>query len=281
MGKKKLNQALDRILLGRKNARPYSPADSSQRHSVGKTARKDSLAIPFNYTDRILLVGEGNFSFAVALHKLLLKQMEPEEICGGSIFLYATSLDSRLVCQQKYPDSAAHLDYLEREGVQILFEVDCTKLESYSVLSNLSFSRIAFNFPHVGLGIKDQGANVRANQKLLLEFFRSALTVLARGNGKHSKVQTLAGLSKRPIEGEPRDSSVLVSLKSGEPYSKWEIKKLASIAGYETLLTAPFNPGAYPGYVHRRTLGYSEKLSSDNNGELHNKDCRIYAFRSI
>ncbi len=96
------------------------------------------------------------------------------------------------------------------------------------------FDRIVFNFPHRALGIKDQDANVRANQELLLGFFRSSLEVLAPG-------------------GEVR-----VTLKAGMPYSLWNPAKLAAggTGNALALRTAlPFDAAAFPGYAHRRTHG--------------------------
>lgn len=117
------------------------------------------------------------------------------------------------------------------------------------------FDRVVFNFPHRALGIKDQDANVRANQELLLGFFRSALEVLAPG-------------------GE-----ILVTLKSGMPYALWNAPKLASqgTGNVLALRTAlPFDALAFPGYAHRRTHG--DGVSRPNAEELAG-GARTYVWR--
>ncbi len=117
------------------------------------------------------------------------------------------------------------------------------------------FDRIVFNFPHRGAGIKDQDANVRSNQELLLMFFRCALECLAP-NGE-----------------------VLVTLKAGLPYSLWNVAKLASIGtgnGLRLHTAVPFEAAAFPGYAHRRTHG--DGVSRATEEELAG-GCRTYIWR--
>lgn len=57
--------------------------------------------VPFTKHQHILLVGEGNFSFAASL----VRHIVPE--IGAR--LYATAFDSEEVASQKYPDLGEHL----------------------------------------------------------------------------------------------------------------------------------------------------------------------------
>ncbi|KAJ1946373.1 Meiotic nuclear division protein 1, partial [Linderina macrospora] len=85
-------------------------------------------------------------------------------------------------------------------------------------------------------------------------------------------------------EGEPfepdlkRPGQILVSLKSGPPYSHWNIRQLAKECGLRARNTHPFEIEAYPGYEHRRTLGFKEGLSKDENQEIRDKEPHVYTF---
>lgn len=69
-----------------------------------------------------------------------------------------------------------------------------------------------------------------------------------------------------------------VTLKTGEPYDSWNVKKLAKTSGLFCKTTLPFDPNMYSGYSHRRTLGYLDGLSAENNEEIKGKECKTYVF---
>ena len=43
---------------------------------------------------------------------------------------------------------------------------------------------------------------------------------------------------------------------AGLPYDEWGIVELAKLAGYHVLSCTEFKPELYPGYEHRRTIGW-------------------------
>lgn len=103
--------------------------------------------IPFTATDNILLIGEGNFSFARAL--ALHPPPELEFLPASNII--ATAYDSEEECYAKYPEAKEIVGALREKGVIVLFRVDATKLEKVSALKERTFDRIVWNFPHAGL----------------------------------------------------------------------------------------------------------------------------------
>ncbi|TFY75842.1 hypothetical protein EWM64_g8174, partial [Hericium alpestre] len=133
--------------------------------------------IPFRPTDKILLIGEGNFSFAHAL------AVDPPEVLQHlpRQNLYATAYDSEEECYSKYPESKDCVENLRAKGVHVLFNVDATQLEKCSALKGQKFDRIIWNFPHAGKGITDQDRNILSNQLLLVGFLRSAANFLTKG----------------------------------------------------------------------------------------------------
>ena len=109
--------------------------------------------------------------------------------------------------------------------------------------------------PTTGKGIKDQTRNIQSNQVLLQDFFANAIVLLAKNGEIH------------------------VTIKSGEPYDSWNAVKIAKNEGLEVKDCIVFDPDLYPGYEHRRTLGFKEGLSSKHNKEIKRKLCKTYMFR--
>jgi 25S rRNA (uracil2634-N3)-methyltransferase len=109
-----------------------------------RNARRST--IPFKVSDNILLIGEGNFSFAVALLQhppAPLEHLPPPNIT-------ATVYDTEGECYAKYPDAEPCVRMLREKGAQVLFGVDASKLEKTSALKGRVFDRIVWNFPHAG-----------------------------------------------------------------------------------------------------------------------------------
>ena len=116
------------------------------KQAKGKAAPK-RLTIPFEPTDRILLIGEGNFSFARALlcyPPSSLQHLPPSNVT-------ATAYDSEDECYLKYPEAQGIVQELRLKGAIILFGVDATKLEKCSALHGKRFNKVMWNFPHAGM----------------------------------------------------------------------------------------------------------------------------------
>jgi 25S rRNA (uracil2634-N3)-methyltransferase len=119
-----------------------------------------------------------------------------------------------------------------------------------------------FSYFFLGAGIKDQEVNIRTNQTLVLNFLQTAAEFLQCADDDVQKT------------GE-----IHVTLKSCEPYVSWDVKSLARQTGkLKTLTTVPFVAAAFPGYAHRRTIGFKEGLSAENNEEITDKDCKTFVF---
>ena len=253
-----------------------------------KAQPRHTQKIPYHYADRILLVGEGNFSFSAALKRHLTRQLnsdytadEYEERKPGC--LVATAYDTREMTLEKYPDvetiisavesiephvdDVEKLDQIARDLYEVvpavvLFNIDAMKLHIKPFISHLPlharFDKVVFNFPHVGLGIKDQDHNIHANQQLILNFLQSCRDVLSLSASKPGQVH--------------------VTIKNGMPYELWDVKNLAKMAGYKTLTSFAFDPSVYPGYEHRRTLGFKDGVSQDANAEILKHGSRTFIF---
>lgn len=144
--------------------------------------------LPFHpgNNSNVLLIGEGDFSYCRALVSFFLamekgfKEANEGEECVRKWRIIATSLDNRETVTRKYRKAKVNLLFLEAtDGVEILFGVDGTKLHENRELKQVypvsGPTRIIFNFPHTGAGIKDRERNIVAQQKMLKGFFDSVI----------------------------------------------------------------------------------------------------------
>ncbi|KAG8037398.1 hypothetical protein G9C98_005608 [Cotesia typhae] len=112
----------------------------------------------FNENDKVLLLGEGNFSFSVELFQHNLK-----------VSLTATCYESEPISES----AEKNIEYLKNNGVSILLGVDAMELEDHPGLKIQKFAKIIFNFPHVLSKMR-----LDLNRSLLQNFFQSAGNIL-------------------------------------------------------------------------------------------------------
>ncbi|KAL8824783.1 MAG: hypothetical protein Q9191_004821 [Dirinaria sp. TL-2023a] len=231
-------------------SKPYNKESLSKLKSRRPLPRKPGTTpdqaptIPFGPADRILLVGEGDFSFARSLLNT-----------HGCSSLVATCYDNHSVLLEKYPQARTYVDELEAEvDVQVVYNVDATKLsKAPRCIRDGTFDRIVFNFPHVGGLTKDVNRQVRHNQELLVGFFNSALPLLSP-----------TGL-------------VVLTIFEGEPYTLWNVRDLGRHVGLKVGRSFKFEATAYPGYKHARTLG---NIKDGGGWKGEDRGSRTYLFES-
>jgi 25S rRNA (uracil2634-N3)-methyltransferase len=299
-------------------------ADAKQdaKRAAAAAAAASRAVIPLEHDDTILLLGEANFSFAVSL---LTRGHSGHLLC-------ATAFDSEAECVDKYPDAAEHIERLRDAGARVAFNVDGGALEKPATAKAVGkgprWSRVVFNFPHVGKGIQDQDRNVRSNQEMLLRTMRSVAPLLTVGPSAFPLVEVKVKGKKKAIkmpkpkakalfkradspdvsedeagaeaafddDDDPfpkpsrpvpasfsppnKEGSLLITLLDQNPYALWGAKALATHPPvlcpgtklaqptYRLLRSFEFVPQAYPGYAHRRTIGWREGKSFSNNEEI-------------
>jgi 25S rRNA (uracil2634-N3)-methyltransferase len=219
-------------------------------HGKGKSGKgkAPSIIVPFAPTDRILLVGEGAFSFAHAL------VCDPPDLPSGSYgagpsnaassssstltFLppanvVATALDTEEECYEKYPEAVGTVKTLRERGASVIFGVDATKLERCTALKGKRFDRVVWNFPHNGSGMADMDRNILAHQTMMLDFLASCPHVLREGDVPEVARRTKKGGDDEEEEMNVQEEmqyektwrgTVLITLRNVPPYTLWFVQ---------------------------------------------------------
>lgn len=231
--------------------------------------------IPFLPSDTLLLVGEGDFSFAASIVRQLL--IDP-------LNLIATSYDSKQEVVAKYPGAEENLEFLTEEGVQVFHEVDATNLAaSLKLPTNLKkgipklfspskkLNYVMFNFPHTGRGMKDTDRNIRDHQNLVLGYFKSAKQLFKAVNDDSKN--SFGGY----VDIQPNTTQkIILSLFEGEPYISWGVKSLARSEDFRVERSGAFTWSTFEGYHHKRTNGIR-----DTTKPAAERDARIYVFEKF
>ncbi|KAJ7103164.1 hypothetical protein B0H15DRAFT_811211 [Mycena belliarum] len=279
--KQKATQAAQTAELKKNGASKAQSKAHSVKGKGKEVAHPRAPTIPFRATDKILLIGEGNFSFARAL--VVDPPAELEHLPARNIT--ATAYDTEPACYEKYPEAEEIVLKLKAAGIEVLFGIDATRLSRVAAFKGRTWDRIVWNFPHAGKGITDQDRNILSNQLLVLGFLRSAAGLLATGSVPEYNVKK----RKRPTDDdddEPEDvdgyvhpddedisksvacrGTILITLRNVVPYTQWDVPRLAkhppppasgsapSNPPYTLLRSFAFSRNAWKGYEHRMTKG--------------------------
>lgn len=249
------------------------PIQASQKHEV-----------PFGEYEHILLVGEGDFSFT--------RSLAMEHGCAN---VTATSFDSESEVREKYPDFESIHDELAELSPPVPFyhSIDAKKLSSYKHLQCTreddeddegkdGWDTICFMFPHTGGLSTHVNRQVRANQALLVAFFKACLET----STPKQRLQILASQvhKNHPSPLRPRSQflrmggRIIVTLFEGEPYTLWNVRDLARHAGLKVVESWRFDWEQYSGYKHVRTLG---TIEGGGAWKGEDRDARTYVFEKI
>ncbi|KAF7066047.1 hypothetical protein CFC21_072095 [Triticum aestivum] len=187
----------------------------------------------------ILIVGDGDFSFSLALAAAF----------GTGRNIVATSLDSYEALSRKYSKAQSNVMELKKRRTTVLHGVDAETMKGHSNLKMRLFDRIVFNFPHAGFHGKECEMHVvRLHRELVKGFFVNARELL-----------------------QP-DGEIHISHKTGYPYDGWSIVQLASESSLAMIDIVSFQKQDYPGYSPKRGNG------SKSNNTFPLGDCNTYKF---
>ncbi|MCL7050719.1 hypothetical protein MKW94_022777 [Papaver nudicaule] len=190
---------------------------------MASNATSERRITHYSSSHKILLVGEGDFSFSACLARAF----------GSAANMVATSLDSEETLSTRLPSSESYIQDLQGLGCLVLHNVDVNLMSSssfYPQLARMKFHRIVFNFPHAGHFYMREHHHcvIQRHKNLLSGFFKSARKMLKK------------------------DGEVHVAHRDDHPYNAWEIEELANEAGLILKEAVDFHSFQYVGYNCKR-----------------------------
>ncbi|GAB4845878.1 hypothetical protein Ancab_024882 [Ancistrocladus abbreviatus] len=191
---------------------------------ISAKGQEETRKGPYTSSQKMLLVGEGDFSFSACLAVAF----------GTAANMVATSLDSREFLLKNYSKAMWNILELTSRGCMVMHGVDATKMTSHHGLHAMKFDRIIFNFPHAGI-FRNSGASptsqIRQHQRLVSMFLENA---------------------KRMIKV---DGEIHVTHKSNGFFQQWKIPQLAVDEGLHLIEAVRFNHRDYQGYSTKFGFG--------------------------
>jgi 25S rRNA (uracil2634-N3)-methyltransferase len=136
-------------------------------------------------------------------------------------------------------------------------------------------------FPHTGGLSTDVNRQVRANQNLIVSFFRSCMQLSSSASSSASSSTASGSSAKRKKKDKEFlnvGGKIIVTLFESEPYTLWNIRDLARHVGLKVVESFKFDSGDYPGYKHVRTLGHIE---GGGAWKAEDRSARMYVFEKV
>ncbi|GCE97464.1 hypothetical protein ZYGM_001414 [Zygosaccharomyces mellis] len=293
MGKKAKGKGLRNTLQRHQNASNLrniekqkdkkTQKNQSVKKNRGSQKNQNIPFIPFGPHETLLLVGEGDFSFARSI--IEQNYILPEN-------LVVTSYDSNIhELTSKYPHTfEENYQFLLSEGVSVFFGIDATELiKSFKLSKKTTWTKILgeswngkclenvmFNFPHTGKGVKDQERNIKDHQNLVLGFFKSCKELFQVVNFKWLKNRLQYDNTEYLQLSEEGWGKIILTLFAGEPYDSWKIKILAKENKFQLQRSNRFQWEIFPGYHHKRT-----NSEQDTTKPAEERDARVYVFEKL
>jgi 25S rRNA (uracil2634-N3)-methyltransferase len=264
----------ERQKAAKKRAREKKEA--AEREAKKLRVSRERATVPYRREQRVLLLGEGNFSFAAALARMF----------GVAENLVCTAYDSREAAAAKYPQLEENLAALAEAAAPAHFGIDARELHQHTgwkddwadehaaieEAKHREWGKDAAAGPKAEEAAKgnagedeeeeeeeeeeDPAAKPGGGKFDVIVFNFPHLgqgQVAAEAVQSHQDLLSLFFASAKRVLKE--DGKIHVTLRPGEPYSLWKLPRLAHVNGYRVLTEWDFHASLYPGYEHRRTKG--------------------------
>lgn len=192
------------------NTRPELCPRSSISSIHTKETISDASCYGYYQGMKIMTIGDGDFSFSLALARVLHNKHNPSQ-------LVATSYESFETLKRVYPRIQETISELKKLGVQVFYRVDATNLETTLPIESTDisgrsgdkdslFHRIIWNFPCTAIANGQDGQNqqMHDNQMLVRKFVKQCVGYL------------------HPLGGE-----IQFLHKTKPPYDQWGLESVA------------------------------------------------------
>ncbi|KAL7088175.1 hypothetical protein ACP275_13G112300 [Erythranthe tilingii] len=186
----------------------------------------------YNSRHRILLVGEGDFSFSACLAVAF----------GCASNIIATSLDSEEFLKNNYPHAASNIEKLKSRGCEVIHGIDATKMANSKLLEPHKFNRIIFNFPLAGFfKNKSRQDEIRLHKQLVTTFMKNAKEMVSENGEIH------------------------ISHKTTEYHKDWDLESLVSSHALRLIDAVKFNHREYLGYSCKYGFGSNKYFNCNRS----------------
>ncbi|KAA8527104.1 hypothetical protein F0562_008667 [Nyssa sinensis] len=176
----------------------------------------------YSSRQKILLVGEGDFSFSASLALAF----------GSATNMIATSLNSRGFLLQNYKNALFNIQNLRSRGCKVMHGVDAAEMADHLFFKGKKFNRIVFNFPLAGFFPNESRySELCRNRNLVFLFLSNAKKMITRRGEIH------------------------ISHKSNGFFKEWDLENLASSLSVQLIEEVHFNYTDYPGYHTKYGFG--------------------------
>ncbi|KAK4439660.1 hypothetical protein Salat_0300900 [Sesamum alatum] len=177
---------------------------------------------------RILLVGEGDFSFSTCLASAF----------GWASNMVATSLDSQAFLLKHYENALSNIVELSIRKCKVMHDIDATKMANHELLGGLKFDIIIFNFPFAGFFKNlSRDSQLRRHRRLVSLFMKNAKEMMNENGEIH------------------------ITHKSNGFHKEWELESLASSHRLRLIEAVEFKHLHYPGYNTKRGFGGDDNFN--------------------
>uniref|UniRef100_A0A7S3G6Q9 25S rRNA (uridine-N(3))-methyltransferase BMT5-like domain-containing protein n=1 Tax=Palpitomonas bilix TaxID=652834 RepID=A0A7S3G6Q9_9EUKA len=184
----------------------------------------------------ILLVGEGNFSFAKSMI------LTTNEVPGSSVVATDSGASGAIT------DGVQEVvEQLVAQGCGVLFEIDPTKLHTYDSICQHPFERVHWVCPHDGSEASTQTLPV-----LLKQFFSSADYVLRTADKR--RIHIVLAQNEVPRHVSKPDPTKL-TLPHWYQAFYYNIVEAAEGSRYSLVEVKAFSSEIYPGFVNQNVTG--------------------------
>ncbi|CAH9052799.1 unnamed protein product [Cuscuta epithymum] len=188
---------------------------------VSHDSAEEKWVNKYSSSHKILLVGEGDFSFSASLAASF----------GSAVNIIATSLDSKKTVKREYDKAVHNISMLKAKGCKVLHSVDATAMASHPSLKGLAFDRIVFNFPFAIVPKDWSHRQICEHQSLVEKFLENSKQMIAESGEVH------------------------ITHRTDGCFGAWRIKYLGTNQGLELVEAKKFNISDYPGYNPRWEIG--------------------------
>ncbi|KAK6123845.1 hypothetical protein DH2020_042412 [Rehmannia glutinosa] len=201
--------------------------------SKGNEKEKEERQVMINCTEgrwikhysschRILLVGEGDFSFSTCLAKAF----------GWASNMIATSFNSEDFLVKNYQNALPNIVELGIRKCKVMHEIDATKMANHEFLGGIKFDRIIFNFPFAGFFKNlSSDAMLRRHRRLVSLFLKNAKEMITENGEIH------------------------ITHKTNGFHFEWNLESMAYSQRLRLIEAVDFNLLDYPGYNTKRGFG--------------------------